>query len=159
MLIGKELNDAINAQIGREFGASMQYLSIATYFDGEALPRLAQLFYKQAQEEHEHALKMVKYIVETGGEVVLPAIEAPKYKFASAVECFELSLTWENEVTAQINHLYDIAVKAKDYAAQNMLDWFVEEQIEEVGSMENFLKTAKRVGANLLMLEAHLAHD
>ncbi len=67
MLISKELNDAINGQIGREFGASMQYLNIAAYFDGEALPRLASFFYKQAEEEHEHAMKFFKYVVETGG--------------------------------------------------------------------------------------------
>ena len=159
MLISKELNNAINGQIGREFGASMQYLSIAAYFDGEALPRLASFFYKQAEEEHEHAMKFFKYVVETGGEVAIPPIEAPKSQFSTAEEAFQLSLDWELEVTRQINHLYDIARGENDYAAQNFLNWFVEEQIEEVSTMENLLKIVRRAGEkNLIMLEAYITH-
>ncbi len=159
MIISKELNDAINAQIGREFGASLQYVAIATWFDGEALKKLAELFYKQAEEENEHAMKFVKYLVDTGGSVVIPAVEAPKASFATAEEAVKLSLSWEQEVTRQVNHLYDIAVSKKDYAAQNFLDWFVEEQIEEESSMENLLKIIQRVGEkNLVMVEAYLSH-
>ncbi len=159
MMISKELNDAINAQIGREFGASLQYVAIATWFDGEALKKLAELFYKQAEEENEHAMKFVKYLVDTGGSVVIPAVEAPKATFASAEEAVKLSLSWEQEVTRQVNHLYDIAVSKKDYAAQNFLDWFVEEQIEEESSMDNLLKIIQRVGEkNLVMIEAYLSH-
>lgn len=154
MMISKELNDAINAQIGREFGASLQYVSIATWFEGEAMKKTAEFFYKQAKEENEHAMKMVKYLVDTGGTVVISAVEAPKSTFASAEEAVKLSLEWENEVTRQINQLYDIAVAKKDYAAQNFLDWFVEEQIEEVGLMDNLLKITRRFSdKNLMMLE------
>lgn len=159
MMISKELNDAINAQIGREFGASLQYVAIATWFDGEALKKLAELFYKQAEEENEHAMKFVKYLVDTGGSVVIPAVEAPKATFTTAEEAVKLSLSWEQEVTRQVNHLYDIAVSKKDYAAQNFLDWFVEEQIEEESSMDNLLKIIQRVGEkNLVMIEAYLSH-
>lgn len=159
MLISKKLNDAINAQIGREFGASLQYVNIATWFDGEALRKMAALFYKQAEEEKEHAMKFVKYIVDTGGSVSIPAVAAPKSTFAAAEEAVKLSLDWELEVTRQINDLYNIAVAEKDYAAQNFLDWYVDEQIEEVNSMDNLLKVVKRVGEkNLIMLEAYLSH-
>jgi len=160
MLISTELNQAINGQIGREFGASMQYLSIAAYFDGEALPRLAGFFYKQAEEEHAHAMKFFKYVVETGGNVAIPPIEAPKSHFESAESAFQLSLDWEVEVTRQINHLYDTARTENDYAAQNFLDWFVEEQIEEVSTMDNLVKLVRRTGEkNLIMLEAYIAHE
>lgn len=159
MMIGKELNDAINAQIGAEFGASLQYVAIATHFDGEGLKKLAALFYKQAEEEREHAMKFIKYIVETGGEVRIPAVAAPKATFASAEEAVKLSLDWELEVTGQINKLYDIARAKNDYAGQNFLNWFVEEQVEEVNSMDNLLKVVRRVGEkNIVMMEAYLAH-
>lgn len=159
MMISKKLNDAINGQIGREFGASLQYVNIATWFDGEALKKLAELFYKQAEEEKEHAMKFVKYLVDTGGSVSIPPVAAPKSTFASAEEAVKLSLEWELEVTKQINELYAIGVAEKDYAAQNFLDWFVEEQIEEVNSMETLLKIVQRVGEkNLIMVEAYLSH-
>jgi len=130
MMISKELNDAINAQIGAEFGASLQYVAIATHFDGEGLKKLAGLFYKQAAEENEHAMKFIKYLVDTGGVVRIPAVAAPKATFETAEEAVKLSLDWEMEVTRQINGLYDIARSKNDYAGQNFLNWFVEEQVE-----------------------------
>ncbi len=159
MMISKELNNAINTQIGAEFGASLQYVAIATHFDGEALKKLAALFYKQAEEENEHAMKFIKYLVDTGGEVRIPAIAAPKATFETAEEAVQLSLDWEIEVTRQINALYDIAKAKNDYAGQNFLDWYVEEQVEEVNSMENLLKVMRRVGEkNIVMIEAYLSH-
>lgn len=159
MMINKELNDAINAQIGSEFGAANQYLSMAIHFDGEGLSKLAEFLYKQAEEEREHAMKFVKYLVDTGATVVVPAIAAPKSSFASAEEIFKLALDWELEVTRQINHLYDIARKANDYASQSFLNWFVDEQVEEVSTMENMLKIVRMAGEkNLIMLEAYFSH-
>src|SRR5436309_15042276 len=69
MLISKKINDALNEQIGNEFNASLQYISIAAHFEGETLPMLAQHFYKQAGEEHGHAMRFVKYILDAGGRV------------------------------------------------------------------------------------------
>ncbi len=160
MLISKKLNDAINAQIGHEFQASMNYLAVACYYDGLALSQLASFFFKQAEEEREHALKFVKYILETGGEVHLPALAAPKYDFKSAEETFKMSVEWEMEVTANINHLMDIAVEEKDYIAQQFLDWFTKEQLEEVSTMERLLAIVQRAGEkNLIMMEAYLSHE
>lgn len=159
MMISKELNDAINVQIGAEFAASLQYVAIATHFDGEGLKKMAEFFYKQAEEEKEHAMKFVQYLVDTGGDVRIPAVSAPKATFESAEEAVKLSLDWELEVTRQINALYDIARGKNDYAGQNFLDWFVEEQVEEVSSMDNLLKVVRRVGEkNIVMMEAYLSH-
>jgi ferritin len=160
MLISKKMNDAINAQIGREFGASMQYLSIASYFENQALPKLAEFFFKQADEERDHAMKFLKYVLEAGGQVAIPAIEAPKADLASAEECFKLSLKWEQEVTQFIYGLVEIALAEKDYIARQFLDWFVAEQLEEVSTMDNMLRIVQRVGEkNLVMMEAYLSHD
>ena len=67
MLIKKKLNDALNAQIVSELGASSQYLKIASYFAGESLHELAEFFFRQSEEEREHAMKFVHYILEAGG--------------------------------------------------------------------------------------------
>lgn len=159
MMISKELNEGINKQIGAEFGASLQYLAIATHFDGMALKKLAGLFYKQAEEEKEHAMKFVKYLVDTGGDVIIPQVAAPKATFETVEEAVKLSLDWEMDVTRMINGLYDIARTKNDYAGQNFLDWFVAEQVEEVNSMDNLLKVVRRVGEkNIIMMEAYLAH-
>ena len=109
MLISKKINDAINQQIGNEFGAFLQYVAIAAHFDEEALPQLAAHFYKQAEEERDHAMRFVKFLVETDGAVVIPAVKSPKNKFATAEEAVQLSLDWEVEVTQQIHKLVDLA--------------------------------------------------
>ena len=92
MLISKELEAAMNAQVGREFGASLQYINIATYFDSDDLPQLAAFFYRQADEEKMHAMKFVHYIVEAGGQVRVPAVDEPIYDFQSAKEAAQAAL-------------------------------------------------------------------
>ncbi len=154
MLISKTLNDAINKQIGSEFGASMQYLSIAAHFDSEALNNFAQFFYLQSDEERDHAMKFINYLMDAGGDLVIPEIPAPKPAFASAEEAVKAALDWELEVTRQINNLMDIAVKEKDYIAQQFLDWYTNEQLEEVSTMDTLLSLVRRAGEkNLLQLE------
>ena len=158
MLISKKINDAINQQIGNELGASLQYVAIAVHFDMEALPQLAAHFYQQATEEHDHAMRFVKFLVEADGQVVLPAVKAPKNKFASAEEAVKLSLAWELEVTDQIHKLVDLAKKEVNYTTDNFLQWFVKEQLEEVSSMDALLKVIHRAGEDgLLRVEEWLA--
>ena len=160
MLIGERLNKAINEQIQSEFFASAQYIAIAVWFDAEALPVLAQHFYRQSEEEREHAMKFVHYLVETGGRVVIPALPEPTNAFTSAAETVELSLNQEIKVTNQINKLMDIAKEENDHLAQHFLQWFVDEQLEEVASMDALLKTIKRAGdGGLLHVEQYLSRN
>jgi ferritin len=157
MLISKGMNAAINEQIGHELGASNQYVAIATYFDGEGLPALARHFYKQAEEEREHAMKFVKYLVDADADVVLPAVPAPKAKFTSAADAVKTSLDHEMMVTRQINDLMSLAMKENDYISRNLLEWFVQEQLEEVSSMDTLLRMVKRAGEpGLLFVEQYL---
>jgi len=159
MLISKQLNDAINKQIGREMEASNQYLQIAAYFEGRYLKKLAELFYKQAAEEQEHALKFLHYVTETGGKLEIPALAAPKAVFSSAEEAVSMSLKWENDVTAFIYELVEIANSTKDYIAREFLSWFVTEQLEEISSMDTLLGVIRNTGdKNLIMVEAYLSH-
>ena len=159
MLISKELEAAMNAQVGREFGASLQYVNIASYFDADDLPQLAAFFYRQAEEEKMHAMKFVHYIVEAGGQVRVPAVDEPKYDFQSAKEAAQAALNWEEEVTKQINDLMDLAIKQNDHIGQEFLRWFVSEQLEEVSTMSTLLATIGRAGENMLWVEDYLARN
>ncbi|MGH7720900.1 MAG: ferritin [Gemmatimonadaceae bacterium] len=159
MLITPEINDAFNAQIGHEFGASLQYVAIAAYFEVEGLPVLGRHFHRQALEEREHAMRFVKYVVDAGGRVVIPSIPAPKSEFRSAEEAVQLSLDWEMKVTQQINGLMDVAIRKNDHIARNFLEWFVNEQLEEVSSMDTLLRMIRRAGGEkgLIFVENYLA--
>ncbi len=157
MLISEKLTHAMNEQVGRELGASNQYINIATYFDSESLPELAAFFYRQSDEERMHAMKFVHYIVEAGGKVTVPAIDEPIAEIQSAEHAAKLSLEWELEVTNQINHLMNLAIEEKDHIAQEFLRWFVNEQLEEVSTMDELLTVIRRAGeSGLLFVEEYL---
>ena len=159
MLISKELAAAFNAQIGHEYGAGLQYIAIAAHFRQRQLTLLSKLFFKQAEEETVHAMKFVQYMLDTKGDLKIPAIPAPKANFKSGEEAVQAALQWEEDVTGQITALMDIAVKENDYLAQSFLQWFIDEQLEEVVKMERILSVVKQSGEkNLLMVEAYLIH-
>jgi ferritin len=158
MMISAEMEQALNDQVGREFGASLQYTSMAAYFDAGNLRLLAKLFHKQADEERAHALKLVNYLVEAGCQVRIPALEQPQHDFASAEAAVQLALDWELRVTDEFNSLMDLAQAKKDHLSQAFLAWFVTEQLEEVSSMTRLLDLVRRAGDNVLLVEAYLVH-
>jgi ferritin len=160
MLASEKLIEAFNQQIGNEMGASMQYIAIASYFDSETLPQLAAFFYRQSEEERAHAMRFVKFINDVGGRVKVPALLAPKSDFGSAEEAVAAALAWEEEVTRQIYDLVEVAKDGRSYVAVRFLDWFVEEQLEEVTTMNDLLAVIRRAGPDrLLFVEEYLVRQ
>lgn len=160
MQLSKQLADMINEQIAHELIASNQYLQIATYFDGQALHKLSAFFYKQSDEEREHALKFVHYMTEVSAEVRIMEVPAATYDIKSAEQAFQMSLDWEKEVTRRIYAMVEQAASEKDYATHAFLQWYVTEQVEEESTMETMLQIVQRAGEkNLLMVEAYMTHS
>lgn len=160
MLASDKLIKAFNQQIGNEMGASMQYIAIASYFDSETLPQLARFFYRQSAEEREHAMRFVKFINDVGGKVSIPALPAPESDFASAEEAVAKAVSWEEDVTRQIYDLVEVAKADKNYVGVRFLDWFVEEQLEEVTTMNDLLAVIRRAGPDrLLFVEEYLVRQ
>lgn len=156
MLISEKLQKAINQQIGHEFGASLEYVMIASFFEEGDMLKLAQIFFDQADEERMHAMKFVRYVLDAGGHVDIPAIPEPVGDFKSPEAAVQAALDWEITVTKQINNLLDIAVEEKDHIAQEFLKWFANEQLEEISKMSTILNILKRAGDNLLMAETYI---
>ncbi len=160
MLINQKIVDAFNTQIGNELGASNQYLAIASYFENEDLGELANFFFRQSDEERAHALKFVHFILEAGGAVVVPPIPAPRHDIDSAAAAVGMSLEWEEEVTQQIYDLVELCQSERNHIALRFLDWFVNEQLEEVSSIGNLLGIVKRAGENnLLYVEEYISRQ
>jgi ferritin len=159
MLISDKMNQAMNDQIGSELGASNQYLQLASYFASEDLPVLAAFFFRQSDEERAHAMKFVHYILDTGGKVMVPALEAAPRDADSAEKAVQMALDWEKAVTEQINGLQALATEEGDFAARGFLDWFSTEQIEEVSTMDELLHTIQRAGDQLLLVEDFISRS
>ena len=151
--------DAINAQVVEEFTASLQYTAISLYFDSETLPQLSHFFNLQATEENMHAMKLLNYITEAGGQPIVPATKTVKNHFESVEEAVELALNQELKVTEQINNLVSVADGEKDYLTHQFLQWFVVEQLEEVSSMSDLLNIVRRAGSDLFRVEDYLSRN
>src|SRR4051794_40347999 len=96
-------------------------------------------------EERDHAMMMVKYLLDTDAEVRVPGVAAPQTDFADFVAPIALALEQEKRVSAQINGLASTAREAGDYASEQFMQWFIKEQVEEVATMSDLLRVAERL--------------
>ena len=158
-MMGKAVQDAINEQITYELYSGYTYLAMSAYFEEQSLPGFAKWMRLQAQEELKHAMRLFDHVAERGGHITLHAVDAPPSNFESPLDVFEKALAHEQHVTQRIHRLYELASKEKDYPAQVMLQWFVEEQVEEEQSVGRVVDALKRIGDDggaLLALDREL---
>jgi ferritin len=159
-MIGKAMQDAMNEQINKELFSSYLYLSMVAYFENKNLAGFAHWMRIQEAEEREHAMKFYDFILERGGQVLLKPIEAPGTTWNSNLELFREVAEHEAKVTASINALYELALAEKDYPAQVMLQWFINEQVEEERNAAEVVANLELIeerGTAVLMLDHNLA--
>ncbi|MDU2064199.1 MAG: ferritin [Sporomusaceae bacterium] len=145
-MINEKVQNAFNKQIQKEFYSAYLYLAMSAYSEEKNLKGFAHWLKVQYEEERAHALKLMDYLSERGGKVLLEALEAPEHDFGSPVETFEAVVKHEQSITESINKLYEVALKEKDYAAQIFLQWYITEQVEEEASATAVLERLKTVG-------------
>src|SRR5215211_817054 len=151
--------EALNEQIANEFSAHQQYIGAAVYYDSETLPRLAHFFYRQAVEERNHAMMMVQYLLDASEEVRIPDIESKLTRFDDVVAPVRMALDQEKRVTDEINALFKLARDTEDFQAEQFMQWFVKEQVEEVATMTDLLTVVERSSDNALLVEEYLARE
>jgi bacterioferritin B len=151
--------DALNEQIANEFAASQQYVGAAVYYDAETLPRLASFFYRQAEEERSHAMMMIQYLLDVDAKVQIPDITSQQTRYDDAVAPVRMALEQEERVGGEIYSLFELARETKDYRAEQFMQWFVKEQVEEVALMKDILNVVERSKENMLLAEDFLARE
>ena len=137
-MLSERFVDALNEQIAREFAAAHQYVGIGAHYAAQTFPQLSAFFYEQAEEEREHAMKMVTYLLDRNANVHFGAIEEPRADFAD---------------------LFEIARETRDYQSEQFLQWFLEEQVEEEAAMSDLLEVAERTRQIPMLLEDYLARE
>jgi ferritin len=158
-MLSKSLQDAINEQINLELSSAYIYLSMSAHFEGENLGGFANWMRVQYHEETGHAMKFFKYVYDRGGKVLLKSIAQPATKFKTPLDVFQIVLGHEEKVTASINKLYELALKEKDYATQNFLQWFIKEQVEEEKNATDIISILTVAGStpvSLIMIDRQL---
>lgn len=158
-MTSKKMQDALNNHLNEELYSSYLYLSMAAYFEEKNLKGFAQWFRIQSQEEYGHGMKFYDFINQVGGKVTLKAIKAPKTTWKSIMEIFKDTLAHEKHITGLINKLVGQAMQEKDYATNNFLQWFVNEQVEEEATVEEIINKLEMIGdakSGLFMLDREL---
>jgi ferritin len=158
-MITKAVEEALNKQVNREFYSAYLYLAMSSYFENENLGGFAHWMRVQSREETVHAMKIFKYISERGGRAELLAIAVPKAKWASAGKVFEEVYAHEQKVTDMISTLVELAIREKDHATFEMLQWFVKEQVEEERQASDLLAQVRMVGdtpGHLIYIDRHV---
>ncbi|HID33386.1 MAG TPA: ferritin [Anaerolineae bacterium] len=144
-MFSERLQAAINDQINAEYYSAYLYLSMAAYLEYKDLPGMAHWMRMQYEEEVFHALKFFDFMNDRGARVILRAIDAPPSDFGSVEEVFAEVLAHEQKVTALIHNLYKLAVEENDYPTQSLLQWFIDEQVEEEKAASDVLARVRMV--------------
>lgn len=158
-MISSAMEKALLGQLNEEFYSAYLYLSMSAYCSHIEFNGAAGWLKGQYEEEIMHATKIYNYLVEQGVHVALKALAEPPNDYGSVVDVFNSSLSHEQAMTSRLNDLSDQALKEKDHATYNLLQWFVIEQVEEeasLGGIISKLKLVKEDGYGLLMIDNEL---
>jgi ferritin len=158
-MLKEKMEKALNDQINEELFSAYLYQSMSAFCESKNMEGFSNWTAIQAKEEMTHAMKLYKFVLERGGEIVLQSIKAPKVKWESVEKMVEEILEHEQHITQCIDNLIEVAREERDNSAQNMLQWFVDEQVEEEANVDAILQKLKLIdgnGAGLFMLDNEL---
>ena len=160
MLFSDKIQKELNKQINKEFYSEYTYLSMTAYFESINLDGFANFFYVQAQEEHFHAMKMFNFVHRMGGVVTLTTLEGPPVKFDSILDTFKKALKQEEEIKDSIDNLVNLAKSENNHAVETFLQWYVDEQVEEIDLFNKRIGNLEMIngeGHGLLMMDTEFA--
>jgi ferritin len=157
--MNKRVVEAINRQINSELSASYAYLAMAVWCEDQKFTGAARWLRYQSQEEYMHATKLLDFLLARDCKVELSAIPGPQLSFSSLLDVFERGLEQEQQVSKQIDALYETAFTEKAFAAVAELQWFLTEQVEEEKTGREIVTKLKMTGndpASLLDMDREL---
>lgn len=147
-MISEKLQKSLTEQLNREYHSAYLYLGMSAYCSKEGYNGAANWFLIQYQEEVSHGMKMFQYLEDQDAEILLPDIKGVKVDYKSFLDVFEKSLAHERSMTKNLNILSDMAMKDKDHATYNLLQWYVTEQVEEEATVKEIIDHIKLIGDN-----------
>lgn len=160
MLFSGKMQEELNKQINKEFFSEYTYLSMTAYFESINLDGFANFFYVQAQEEHFHAMKMFNFVHRMGGVVTLTSLEGPPVQFDSILDAFQKALKQEEGIKQSIDNLVNLAKSESNHAVETFLQWYVDEQVEEIDLFNKRIAKLELIngeGHGLLMMDNEFA--
>lgn len=151
-MISKQMAEKLNEQLNKEFYSAYLYLNISASCSSVGFNGAANWFFSQYQEENFHAMKLFRYLDEQSVHIELKNVKAATVKAETLLDFYQLALGHEQEMTSALNELSDYAFQEKDHATYSLLQWYVNEQVEEESTLNQIIDQIKIVGDNGLGL-------
>ena len=139
-MLDKKVAELLNAQVTQEFYSAYLYLDFSNYYAIESLDGFSNWYKVQVQEERDHAMLMLQYLLNSGEKVTLDTVKKPDKKLTKFEDPLHFGLEHERYVTSLINTIYAASNEAHDFRTMQFLDWFVKEQGEEEKNAEDLIK-------------------
>lgn len=159
-MIPEKIQKEFNNQINEEMFSAYLYLAMSAQFAEKSLDGFAAWMAAQANEEMVHAMKFYNHIIDRGGKIELQGIDKPEGKWECPLCAFQAALKHEEHITGRIDKLMDLAIKENDHASMTMLQWFVDEQVEEEASVGKIVDQLELIGDaqnGIFMMDKELA--
>lgn len=147
-MISKSLQKGLIEQLNKEYHSAYIYLGMSAYCSKAGFNGASNWFLIQYQEEVTHGMKLFRYLEDQDVDIKLPSIDAVEVEYNSVLDVFEKSLAHEQSMTKNLNILSDTAMKNKDHATYNLLQWYVTEQVEEEANVKEIIDSIKLIGDN-----------
>jgi len=153
-MLPKKVEEILNVQVEKEGYSSQLYLAMASWAEGQGFKGVSDWLYEQSDEERMHMLKIIKYINDRDGQVVITELKKPPVDYPGIKELFDMVLEHEKFISKSINEIAALCTKENDLTTQNWIQWFVTEQIEEEASVKEIIDKLRLVGEhNLYMFD------
>lgn len=159
-MISKKLENALNKQFNQELYNSNLYLSMSAYFAAQSLNGFANWMKIQSEEERQHAERFFNFMIDRGLKVKLTQISAPPTTWRTPLAAIKAGLEAEQTNTERLNDIMDLTIKEKDHATKGLMQWFVDEQVEEEASFNELLDQltlAEKAPGAMFMIDRELA--
>ena len=159
-MLNAKVHELLNQQINKEFYSAYLYLDFSNYFYDKELDGFGNWYKIQAQEERDHAMLFLQYLLNNGEKIDLDAIAKPAVALKGNKEVLEEGLKHERYVTSLIHAIYEAAYNVRDFRTMQFLDWFVKEQGEEETNADSLVKKYELFGSDprsLYMLDSEMA--
>ena len=145
-MISQSMQDALNAQINVEQYSAQLYLAMGAHCESLSYRGFAHWLRVQAGEETAHAVKLIDFLLDRGGKLVLQPVAAPPREFGGVVQVLEQVLAHEGAITGKIGARFERARAEKDHASEITLQWYVTEQVEEESTVGQIVAQLRAVG-------------
>lgn len=157
--LSKKIEEILNSQIAHEYSNVFFYQRIAQSLEFNGWFGAAKLFKKYSAEEVVHAEKLMSFMQDMDCYPEVPPVAKMDFTFKDIEQVAKAAYDREAKTTDMVNAISLAALSEKDITTHTFIQWFVNEQIEELGKTLYWIdriEMMKKNGASLFFIDEEM---